>query len=457
MGKLFGTDGIRGRANDYPMTAEMAVRVGRSVTAILKGPGAHPKIIVGRDTRISGDMLEAAVVAGVCSAGGNALLAGVIPTPGIAFLTSSLGAAAGIVVSASHNPYHDNGIKIFNRDGFKLSDATETEIERRILADDIASRSQDVPETGTTHSIEDALRRYKAFLKGALPDKRPLSGLNVVLDCANGATCRVAPEVFVELGAEINCIGIQPDGTNINDRCGSEHPQDLIASVLESQADVGLAFDGDGDRLIAVDETGAILSGDNILAICAKAMHQKGTLRNNIVVSTVMSNMGLGAALKQMGIAHKRSAVGDRQVMQKMVATGAVLGGEDSGHMIFGDCHTTGDGILTALRLLEAMQSEGRVLSDLKRIMKTFPQVLINVAVREKPEIEKIPEIVAAIQSVEAQLGKRGRVLVRYSGTQPLCRVMVEGPVEAETKRYCKQLSELINNKIGLIRDFPEF
>jgi len=450
MGKLFGTDGIRGVANEYPMTAEIAVRVGKAVATIFKDHSDRSKIIVGKDTRLSGDMLESAIVTGIRSAGADAYLTGVLPTPGVAFMASSMKANAAIVISASHNPYHDNGIKIFKGDGYKLSDEREVEIENRVLDDTTDVRSRAARKTGVVHNVDRAETNYIAFLKGAMQEEQPFNNLKIVLDCSNGATYRVAPQLFAELGADVESIAVHPDGKNINDYCGSEHPEGLIERVLETKADVGLAFDGDGDRLIAVDETGEILSGDNILVICAKALKENGILENNLVVSTVMSNMGLGVALKQMGINHETSQVGDRYVMQKMVASGAVLGGEDSGHMIFLDYHTTGDGILTALKLIKALQAENKTLSGLKKIMTVFPQMLINVDVKTKPDIETVPEIVGAIQSVEYELGDRGRVLVRYSGTQPLCRIMVEGPDEKLTTQYCRHISDIIRENIGI-------
>ena len=449
MGKLFGTDGIRGTANEYPMTAEMAVRVGRAVATVFRGRSGKPKIIIGRDTRLSGQMLESAMVAGICSAGADAYLTGVLPTPGVAFTASAIKAQAGIVISASHNPYYDNGIKLFKGNGYKLSDQKETEIERLVLEDTIDEQSQTVPETGTVIIQNGAAEKYIGFLKNTLPADLSLKGLKVVLDCANGATSRTAPQLFSDLGAELAVIGVDPDGKNINHHCGSEHPESLIQMVLKTKADIGLAMDGDGDRLIAVDEKGQILSGDQILLICTHLMKHQGRLKNQCVVSTVMSNLGLGLALKKMGIRHEKSKVGDRYVMEKMNACGAVIGGEDSGHMIFADYHTTGDGSLTALKLIEALQAKSKPLSELSNLMSPYPQVLINVKVHSKPDIESVPEVFDAIKSAESELGDRGRVLVRYSGTQPICRIMVEGPSESDTQIYCKQISDIIYNIIG--------
>ncbi len=450
MEKLFGTDGIRGAANEYPMTAEMALRVGRVIVTYFAEAGNDAKIVIGKDTRLSGDMLESGIVAGVCAAGGNAYLTGALPTPGVAFATASLKAAAGIVISASHNPYYDNGIKIFKGDGYKLSDETEIEIEKMILDENAHDRKFDSRKMGTVHHYRRAEADYLTFLKNTLSDDTPFQGLKIVLDCSNGATYRIAPELFAELGAEVESLAVDPDGININDDCGSQHPETLIQKVLQSGANIGLAFDGDGDRLIAVDETGRVLTGDHILAICARDMKQKGTLVNNLVVTTVMSNLGFGAALKQMQINHEVAQVGDRYVMQRMLASGAVLGGEDSGHMIFADCHTTGDGMLTALKLIEAILTENKPLSEISTLMTVYPQVLINVEVDTKPAIETVPQIIEAIRSAEAELGAQGRVLVRYSGTQPLCRVMVEGPNEAETRRYCQHIADIIEDNLGI-------
>jgi phosphoglucosamine mutase len=449
MGKLFGTDGIRGKAEKYPMTAEVAMRVGRAVARVFKDAKGRSKIVVGKDTRLSGDKFEAAIVAGIRSVAGDAYLTGVFPTPGVAFLTSSMNASAGMVISASHNPYYDNGIKVFKGDGFKLSDEKEAEIEKLVLEDTTGLESLNTLKADGVRHVDNAKDNYTAFLKSALMTEQPLKKLKIVLDCSNGATHRVAPQLFTELGTDVESIAVHPDGKNINHHCGSEHPEGLMKKVVDNKADIGLAFDGDGDRLIAVDERGQILSGDQILAICAKAMKHKGTLENNVVVSTVMSNMGLGAALKHMGIKHETSQVGDRYVMQKMMVCGAILGGEDSGHMIFANHHTTGDGILTALKLIEAMQLENKSLSELSKIMTVYPQVLMNVDVHAKPDIETVPEIVDVIQFVESELGDQGRVLVRYSGTQPLCRVMVEGPSEEDTRRYCQQLTDIIKENIG--------
>lgn len=450
MGELFGTDGIRGVANQYPMTPEMAVTIGRAVAAIFKNDFKQSKIVLGKDTRISGDMLEHALVSGICSMGVDAYLTGILPTPGVAFITSSTGANAGIVISASHNPYNDNGIKIFKGNGYKLSDEEEDEIEQFVFNKSIASTLKSVQDTGRVYEIEDAAITYGNFLKRTIPDNYYLKDLKIVIDCSNGATFEVAPAIFNELGAKVKTLYNNPDGKNINDNCGSQHPESLKKSVVKNGADIGFAFDGDGDRLIAVNEKGTVATGDQILAVCAKFMKQKGLLKGNQVVSTVMSNMGLGEALEKMGIKHMMSKVGDRYVMEKMVSSGAILGGEDSGHMIFLNHHTTGDGILAALRLIEAMKEELKPLSELCKIMTVFPQVLINVDVASKPELKNIPDIKDGIKSVETVLGKKGRVVIRYSGTQPICRVMVEGPTMDETRKYCKQLADIVKLTLGV-------
>ena len=451
MGKLFGTDGIRGVANEYPMTPEMAVNIGKAVALLFKDDRDTSKIVIGKDTRISGDMLEHALVSGICSMGVDVHLAGIMPTPGVAFLTSSTKARAGIVISASHNPYYDNGIKIFSKEGYKLSDKKENEIEQLVLKENISSIEKPIGVIGRVYKITDAVQRYGDFLKRSVPKTNYLQNLKIVIDCSNGATFTVAPSVYKELGAEVEALYVTPDGKNINDNCGSEHPDVLKEVVVEKGADIGLAFDGDGDRLIAVDEKGTAITGDQILAVCANFMQQKGLLKGNMVVSTIMSNLGLGNVLREMNIKHFQAKVGDRYVVEEMIASGAVLGGEDSGHMVFFDHHTTGDGILTSLKLLEALREQSKPLSELAKIMTILPQVLLNVEVRKKPDLDTIPEIRAAIKSVENNLGEKGRVLVRYSGTQPMCRVMVEGPTVAETKKYCRQIADIVENKIGKV------
>lgn len=445
---LFGTDGIRGLANQYPITPEMMVRVGRAVVNSLPDDGNRKRVLIGKDTRISGDMIESAIAAGICSASGDAFLAGVLPTPGIAYLTASGGYDAGIVISASHNPYEDNGIKIFNHQGFKLPDALEHLIEDNVLDETLHSNKLISKDIGVVKQLNHAASQYLDFLKNSLP-VAIFAGFKVVLDCANGAAYQVAPRLFTELGAKVEALFVSPDGRNINVRCGSQHTEALQESVVGQHAHIGLAFDGDSDRLIAVDEQGRKITGDQILAVCAKHLKENGRLTNNVAVSTVMSNVGLHQALKEMDIRHVIADVGDRYVLERMLEHNAVIGGEDSGHMIFLDRHTSGDGILTAIRLLEVMQKTGRPLSELAAVMQVYPQVLLNVKVRGRANLEAVPEIVAAIQRAEAALGEKGRVLVRYSGTQPLCRVMVEGPDAEDTHRFCRDIAGVIAEKLG--------
>ena len=449
MGELFGTDGVRGVANEYPMTPEMALNIGRATAHLFKRKGHTPRIIVGKDTRISGYMIENALVSGICSMGVNAILVGPMPTPGIAFLTSSMKADAGIVISASHNPFQDNGIKIFSNDGYKLPDERELEIENLIFSNNMHKLQPSPNELGKAFRVTDAKERYIVFLENIFPGEYTLEGTKVVLDCSNGATYRVAPETFSALGADVTSIFAEPNGYNINDKCGSQYPEILAEEVLKQKAAVGFAFDGDGDRLIAVDEKGEVLTGDQIIAICAKAMKKADTLTNNLVVCTVMSNIGLGVALRELGIDQAVAQIGDRYVLEEMRARGAALGGEDSGHVIYLQHHTTGDGIITALQVMAAMMKEQKPLSELAKIMTVFPQKLINIDVKSKPEISTVPEIVKAIEAVEKELGDKGRVLVRYSGTQNMCRVMVEGPTNEKVEKYCKQVADIVKEKLG--------
>ncbi|MBF0120581.1 MAG: phosphoglucosamine mutase [Desulfobacterales bacterium] len=444
MDKLFGTDGIRGKANRYPMTSEISLNIGRSASCFFN---KNKKIIIGKDTRLSCDMIESALISGICSMGVDVYLAGVIPTPGISFLTYFMNMDAGIMISASHNPFYDNGIKFFKGDGYKLNDNEEAEIEK-IFKENNFKYSQDI---GRVYSLNDSDKNYVNFLKDRVRKDISFKGIKLVIDCANGATFRAAKEVFSSLEIDVYAISVSPNGKNINDNCGSEHPKKLSEAVLEKQADIGLAFDGDGDRVIAVDEKGKILSGDQIIAICAKHLKQNGRLKNNTVVTTVMSNMGLSVALKDMDIKHAIANVGDRYVLEMMKSCGAIIGGEDSGHMIFLDYHRTGDGILSALQLMESIVSSQKPLSELGKIMSVFPQMLVNVEVKNKPDIETVPEIYNVIKKVEKELAGKGRVLVRYSGTQPLCRVMVEAPTNEDTKRYCDEITKVIKSHKSFI------
>jgi phosphoglucosamine mutase len=405
--------------------------------------------VIGKDTRASGYMLENALSAGICSMGVDVLLLGPLPTPGIAFTTMSMRADAGLVLSASHNPFEDNGIKIFGPDGFKLPDALEDEIEDIIRSGRIKELRPVANEVGRAKRIDDAIGRYIVFCKNTFPDELSLEGLRIVLDCANGATYKVAPIIFEELGAEVFAIHNNPDGTNINDNCGSQHTDDLIRKVRETRADIGLAFDGDGDRLIAVDERGQELTGDHIIAILARRMKETGRLQNNTVVTTVMSNFGFVKAMRDLGIQLEMSNVGDRYVLQRMLEKDAVLGGEASGHLICREFHTTGDGIVAALQLLRTMRREKKKLSELAQVMSLFPQKLINVSVNDKPPLEEVKSIQEAIAAAEKTLGGDGRVLVRYSGTQSMCRVMVEGPTLAMTDSLASDIARVVSRSLG--------
>lgn len=449
MRKLFGTDGIRGIANVHPMTTEISMQLGRAVAHIFKNKNRRHKILVGKDTRLSGYMLETALVSGVCSMGVDVLLVGPIPTPGIAFLTTDMRADAGIVISASHNPFQDNGIKIFSQDGFKLPDEKEKRIEELIFSKEIDSLRPTATEVGKAFRIDDAAGRYIVFLKNTYPSDLTLDGYRIALDCAHGAAYKIAPIVFEELGAEVHSIGVEPNGININLNCGALHPEVISQAVKERGADIGIALDGDADRVIFVDEKGVEVDGDQIMAICAVDMLRENRLKKNTVVATVMSNIGLDIALKKEGIKMLRSTVGDRYILEEMLQHGYNFGGEQSGHIIFFDLNTTGDGILTSLQVLAAMKKNNKKLSELSTIMQKFPQVIENVEIKHKKDIYSIPEIKQAISTAEKTLSDRGRVLVRHSGTQPLCRVMVEGQDEKEIKGIAQNLAQLIGSKLN--------
>ncbi len=449
MGKLFGTDGIRGEANHYPMDGKMAFQVGQAVTYLLIKMKSRPRIVMGRDTRISGYMLEKALEAGIASMGGIPCPVGVLPTPGIAFITKEIQADAGIVISASHNPFQDNGIKIFSGNGNKLSDEQEADIEDLILNRNLHDLVPSGKDLGCGESIKDAVSQYVVFLKKSFPSELSIKGMKIVLDTSNGAAFEIAPRVFRELGADCEVIHNSPDGFNINDNCGSQYTQDLEKRVQDTGASIGLAFDGDADRLIAVDENACTITGDQILVICAKGLKDQGLLKNNYLVTTVMSNLGLRIACRKYGIEHYASKVGDRYVLEQMKRLDAVLGGEDSGHMIFFNHHTTGDGTLAALQLVASMIREEKPLSELSALMDVYPQNMINVEVGRKPDISTVPEVVSVISKVEKELGDQGRVLVRYSGTQNVCRVMVEGPGTDLTEKYCTRISEVVRNSLA--------
>lgn len=427
--KLFGTDGVRGVANVHPMTVEMAMGIGQGVASVLKSHAGRRKIIIGKDTRLSGYMLENALVAGICSMGVDTLLVGPLPTPAIAFLTRNMRADAGIVISASHNPYEDNGIKIFARNGFKLPDELEVAIEDYALS--LEAKNGNAPRptadaVGRARRIDDALGRYIVFLKNTFPVEYTLDGLTIAVDCAHGATYKVAPAVLSELGANLKLVGVEPNGTNINAGVGALHPDRLAAMVRETDADMGLAFDGDGDRIIMVDEDGEIIDGDEIMAICADFLIDRGGLKQATVVATVMSNLGLELCLRDRGIRMLRTKVGDRYVVEAMRQGGYNLGGEQSGHIVFLDHNTTGDGILSALQVLNVMVMTGKPLSELKRIMRKLPQVLINLRVAKRTPISECPGLLKTMRGQEERLGESGRILLRYSGTEPVLRIMVE-------------------------------
>jgi phosphoglucosamine mutase len=394
-------------------------------------------------------MLEGSLESGITSMGGNPYLVGVLPTPGIAFVTQSMRADAGIVISASHNPYQDNGLKIFSGNGLKLSDEQEETIESLILGNQLPEKVPPTREMGRAYRLEDVHGRYIVFLKNTFPRDLSMEGMKVILDTANGATYKIAPETFFELGAEVEVIHNTPNGLNINDHCGSQHTQDLKKRVVEAGANIGLAFDGDGDRLIAVDEKGREISGDQVLLICARKLKEKGRLKNDLLISTVMSNLGLKVACKKYGIKHHASKVGDRYVLEDMFRLGSVIGGEEAGHMIFLEHHSTGDGIITAIQLIAAMVETGKPLSELANMMEIYPQKLINVDVKSKPEVSSLPQVMKIIRQAEAELGDNGRVLVRYSGTQNMCRVMVEGPTPEITEKYCRQIADAVKSTIG--------
>jgi len=444
MERLFGTDGIRGIANRHPMTPQTGLRLGRALVQFLRK--GNVMALIGRDTRLSGPMLEYALASGLMSEGAQVGAAGVLPTPAVACLTKELGADVGIVVSASHNPFDHNGFKVFSSEGTKLREQEEQEIEEIILSLDPESG---VEEVGSIEPIEKGVETYIEFLVGQFPNLPDLGSLGIVIDCANGATYRTAPCLFEKLNTKFMALGVAPDGKNINEGCGSQHPVSLAKKVIETGAVAGLAFDGDGDRLVAVDEKGHILTGDQLLVIFAKMLKDQGRLKGNLVISTVMSNIGLRIALESMGIDHVATAVGDRNVYQEMVGRGAVLGGEESGHIIFLQYHSTGDGMLSALQLLNAMKYFDKPLSELGELMEVFPQVLINVPVTRKPPLSELPAVQRVIKDVQNRLGNWGRVLVRYSGTESLCRVMVEGQHQDEVENYAREIASAVAENLG--------
>lgn len=447
--KVFGTDGVRGRANQSPMTVETALALGRAAGKIFRSHLGKHRVVIGKDTRLSCYMFENALIAGLCSMGVDTLMVGPFPTPGIAFITRAYRADAGVVISASHNPFYDNGIKFFSSEGFKLPDSWESEMEALIATRNFDDSLPSDDDIGKNTKINDADGRYIEYVKATFPRKLSLKNLKIVLDCANGAGYKVAPLVFRELDAQVFSYGCSPNGLNINDECGSLHIETIQKGVIDHHADVGIALDGDADRVIMVDENAQIIDGDTILAICARDLKKQGQLRNNKVVATVMSNLGFLKAMQACDIDVVTSAVGDRYVIQEMLNHEANLGGEQSGHLIFLDHNTTGDGLVAALQVLRIMIETDTRLSDLASVVRRFPQALINVQVSSKPPLETLPEVVKAQQNAKNELGNNGRVLVRYSGTEKICRVMVEGEKQKQVFQLANSIADALKNSIG--------
>ena len=465
--ELFGTDGIRAEANVYPMTGEVAMKVGRALVYTLlhqadvwRSHGHYHggqsteqkkiKIVIGKDTRRSGYMIETALASGVCSMGGEAILLGPLPTPGVAFVATSMRADAGIMISASHNPYHDNGIKIFGANGFKAPDAIEESIERLVLDSammDVATKRG--PDIGRAHRIEEAHGRYIVFLKSAFPAEYDLSGVKLALDCANGAAYKAAPMAFEELGASVVTMGVEPNGVNINAEVGALFPQKMAELTRKTKSHIGIALDGDADRVILSDENGEVLDGDTVIGLCALAMKAQGTLKKNAIVTTPMSNLGLELTLKSNGIHLHRANVGDRFVVEMMKREGLNLGGEQSGHIIFLDSSTTGDGALAALKVMEIMRRTDKPLSELKKQIMVFPQTLLNVKVKEKKPLEGLANYQKAHTSASTTLKERGRIFVRYSGTEAKLRILVEGENEVQNLKIAESLQEALLLDLG--------
>ncbi len=452
--RLFGTDGVRGVANVYPMTGETAMQLGRALAYLVRNGTHRHRIVIGKDTRLSGYLIEQAIASGICSMGVDVMLCGPLPTPGIAFITESMRADAGVVISASHNPYQDNGIKFFSRDGFKLPDEMELRIERLVLgepgaADEFHALRPTANRIGKAKRINDAVGRYVVFLKSLFPRDLTLDGTTVVVDCAHGAAYKVAPAVFEELGARVVTLSAKPDGKNINDGCGAVHPQAMARAVEKSRAQLGIALDGDADRVIVADETGRIVDGDAIMSIVGRDLLRRRTLSKKTVVATVMSNVGLERALRDEGGRVVRTQVGDRYVVEEMRRSGYNFGGEQSGHLIFLDHVTTGDGVCAALNLLGVMLRENRPLSELARCFEPVPQVLLNLAVREKRPLESLVEVQKAIGAAEKALDGDGRVFVRYSGTENKARVLVEGPDAKRITAHAEAIAEALRRALG--------
>lgn len=449
MRKLFGTDGIRGVANLDPMTSEMAMQLGRAAAHIFMRRTGRHQIVIGKDTRVSGYMLESALTSGICSMGVDVLLVGPIPTPAVAFLTRSLRADAGVIISASHNPYQDNGIKFFSSDGFKLPDDVEARIEHLIVSNEISHLRPTANLIGKAYRIDDADGRYIEFTKQSLPRDLDFQGIKLVIDCANGAAYKVAPIILRELGAKIEVIGNKPDGMNINAGCGAVHPEKLQEAVLRHQANIGIALDGDADRAIFVCEKGTIIDGDHIMAALGLDLHHNGLLSKQTLVGTAMSNFGLELSMSKAGIQLVRTPVGDRYLLERMQAEGYNFGGEQSGHFIFLDHNTTGDGLISTLQVLSLMKRTKQPLSELAKAMSAVPQVLLNVKVARKPDLTSIPDVAKAIRDGEQSLNGCGRVLVRYSGTEPLLRIMVEGEQATVIQGVAERLAAVVRTHLG--------
>jgi len=449
MGKLFGTDGIRGVANIFPMTPEMVLSIGKATAHVFKEKCGKkkPKFVIGKDTRLSGYMIENALASGIVSVGADVLLVGPMPTPAIAHLTKALNADAGIVLSASHNPAEDNGIKIFSENGHKLSDNVEDEIEKYVLSGKIKTEHIKGDLIGKALRVDDAKERYIEFAKASV-ESMSMKGLRVILDCANGAAYNTAPHILSELGAEVVVLNDRPDGLNINLDCGALHPEKMMEVVKEENAHIGIALDGDADRVIVCDENGKSVDGDHIIAICAINMKEKGTLKKNSVVVTIMTNKGFDIAMAKERIKVVKTKVGDRYVVDEMRKKGYVLGGEQSGHIIFSNYTTTGDGMISALQLLRIMKERGKKLSKLAECMTSLPQVLVNVDVKEKKDISKL-KVNKNIKDAESKLGEKGRVLVRYSGTQNLCRIMIEGENKREIQKIADDIAKTMKKELG--------
>lgn len=447
---IFGTDGVRGQANRAPMDSETALGLGRALATHISVDGRRHSVVIGKDTRLSGYMIETALASGICSMGVDVMLVGPLPTPGIAFITRSMRADAGVVISASHNKYSDNGIKFFNRDGYKLCDEVELKIEKIFKS---LSKSKERPsgdEIGRAKRIDDATGRYIQFLKGSFPGNLNLNGMRIVVDCANGAGYKVAPEIFEELGAEIITLGTEPDGININEDCGSLCPSRMQKLVVQVGADVGIALDGDADRVIMCDENGKLIDGDVIMSLAALDLKRRNLLQSDTLVATVMSNLALDEALGEYGINVVRTKVGDRYVLAEMQANGYNLGGEQSGHMIFLDYSTTGDGTLAAMQILGVMVRDEKPLSELASIFEPYPQVSLSVKVSRKREFTAIPEIAKAMENFKYELGSAGRLVMRFSGTEDIARVMVEGRDSTRVRSIASDLAGLINTHLGI-------